>query len=230
MAVNEYLATAFGVTGAIWTIIQWIIVVTIIGVIIGVVVMILRYNIKVRVREIIGGKTRIIDERAREVKDNEGVLKWKLLWRKHHLPIPPPEAIHLTNKGKYSVEAYYLPEGEYKYVMDNGVDIEKLSNFEPLDTSDREFYASEMREAEEYRQKSWKDYILPIAGLMTILAVLIVMLVFWEDIAKPGITIVDKAAGISATQHETAIIMRDILQNRQQIEMQDIPESSSGDG
>jgi len=228
--VNEYLSTAFGVTGAIWTIIQWLIVLTIIGVIIGIVVMILRYNIKIRIREIIGGKTRIIDDRAREVKDNEGVLKWKLLKRKHCLPIPPPEAIHITHKGKYSVEAYYLPEGEYKYVLDNGVDVSKLSNFEPLDTSDREFYASEMREAEEYRKKNWTDYILPIAGIITIFGVLVVMLVFWEDIAKPGITITSTAAGVAEQQHETMVIMRDIIQNRQQIDNVELPENDASDG
>ena len=98
--VSGWLNTTFGVTGAIWTIVQWLFLITIIFVIISVVVLILRYNIKVRVREIIGGKTRIIDDRAREIKDNEGVMKWKLLKRKHSLPVPPSNAIHLTHRGK----------------------------------------------------------------------------------------------------------------------------------
>ena len=219
----DYLSTAFGVTGAIWTVIQWLIVVAIIGVVIGVVITFLKYNIRFRIREVIGGKTRIIDDRAKPVTDAEGVLKWKLFKKKTCVPIPPSSAIHLTSKGKYSVEAYYLPEGEFKYVMDNGCDKDNLVNFEPLDTADREFYASEMREAEQYRQKDWKDYILPLAGVVTILAVLIVMLVFWEDIAKPGITIVNTAAGIQEDQAETTKMLRDIIQNRQQIENIELP-------
>ena len=219
----DYMSTVFGVTGAMKSILLWLVLLVTIGAVIGVIIFILRYNIKFRVREVIGGRTRIIDDRARQVTDNEGVLKWKLLKGKTCVPIPPAEAIHLTNKGKYSVEAYKLPEGEYKYVMDNGCNKDKLTNFEPLDTADREFYASEMKEAEQYRKKDWKEYILPIAGIVTIFGVLVVMLVFWEDIAKPGITIVEKAASISQSQQETTKIIRDMVQNRQEIENIEFP-------
>ena len=217
------MSAAFGVTGAIWTVVQWSIALIILGIIIAVIVTIMRYNIKFRVREVIGGKTRIIDDRAKPITDAEGVLKWRLWKWKTNVPIPPPEAIHLTNKGKYSVEAYYLPEGEFKYVIDGGCDSSKLTNFEPLDTADREFYVAEMREAEQYRQKKWMDYILPAAGLFVIFGVLVVMLVFWEDIAKPGITISETAAQTAVTQDHTMGIIRDILQNRQQIENINIP-------
>lgn len=199
-------------------VIAFIVVVAAIGIICGLVILkIIQYKHLIRVREVTAGKTRVSDDRAREVKDKEGVLKWQLLKRRHKLPVPPAEAVHLTKKGKFAVEAYYLPEGEYKYIIDNGVDTKKLTNFEPLDTADREFYASEMREAETYRKVDWKNFILPLAGGLMILAVFVLMLIFWEDIAAPGIRIVDKAAEVSEQQAKTAEIMRDIIQDRQEV-------------
>jgi len=221
--MSEWLDTVFGVTGGIWSFVQILILAIIIGLIIVYIVFLLQHKHRVRVRIVVGGKTLVFDDRAKEIKDKEGVLKWKLLKRKHCLPVPPKEAIHLTNKGKYSVEAYYLPEGEYKYAIDNGVDEDNLTHFEPLDTGDREFYASEMREAEQYRKKDWKEFLLPLAGVFSVLIILILMLVFWEDIAKPGIQIVDKAAEIAAEQQKTMEIMRDIIQDRQTIDNIDVP-------
>lgn len=75
-----------------------------------------------------------------------------------------------------------------------------------------------MFKAEQYKKKKWTDYILPLSGVMAIMMIFILMLVFWEDIAKPGIQIVNSAAGIAETQQETAKIMRDVIQNRQTVE------------
>ena len=69
-----------------------------------------------------GDKTRIIDDKAKRIKGKDGVIKWKLRARGDFVPIPKSEAIHLTRKGKISVEAYYTPFHEYKYIDDQGVE------------------------------------------------------------------------------------------------------------
>ena len=244
----DYVGEVSKITSSIYDFLGYILLAVVIIGVVAVIVIILQYKHRVRVRCVIGGKTIIIDDRAKEIKDNEGVTKWKLFKRKHCLPPPPSKAIHITNKGKYSVEAYYLPEGEYKYVkdkgverreligkkgeycyvIDNGVNLEELTHFEPLDTSDREFYASEMKEAESYKQKKWTEYILPIAGVVSIMMVFILMLVFWEDIAKPGITITQTASGIAEQQYKTTEILRDMIQNRQTIPYTGYINSSNG--
>lgn len=214
----DYVATAANTADMIWWVIPIVLGIIILLVIIITIFILLQYKHHFRVRELTGGKTRIIDDKAKEVKDKTGVLKWRLFKRKHNVPVPPADAIHLTKKGKYSVEAYYTQTGEYKYVIDEGINPETLSNFKPLDTQDREFYANEMQKAEQYKKKKWTDYILPLSGVMVIMMVFILMLVFWEDIAKPGIQITATASGIAETQAETVKIMRDIIQNRQTVE------------
>lgn len=181
------------------------------------------YNIRFRVREVLDGNTRIIDDKAREIKDKEGVTKLKLFKRKHNVQLPPQKAYHITDKGKYCLEAYYLHEGEYKYVVDEGCDTTSLTNFKPLDTADREFYASEMREAESYKKKGWAEYLPIIAAVGTPLIVLILVFAFWGDISESTVKVAQQNAEVSKANAETTSYLRDIIQDRQKITNIDKP-------
>jgi hypothetical protein len=213
----DWMSSIFKTTSTIYNITLYVILFSFIIGIIVLIYFIKKYKHFFRVRELTGDKTRIIDDKAREIKDDTGVVKWKLLKRRHFVPVPPPEVIHLTSKGKLSVEAYYTQTGEYKYIVDNGIDNKIKSTFQPLTTEDREFYANEMRKAESYRKKSMFDMIKDALPLISLLLIFILMLVFWEDIAKPGITIVEKAGEIAKSQEETTRMLRDIIQDRQTI-------------
>lgn len=217
----DYINVLFNTTNTLYNAVMYGIVILIFITIIILIYVIRQYKHKFRVRELTGGKTRIIDDKAREIKD-EGVLKWKLLSRRHIIPVPPSDVIHITKNGSLSVEAYFTQTGEYKYVKDNGINNEMLDNFHALSTQDREFYTNEMRKAEEYKKKGIWDILRDSLPFIAILLIFILMLVFWEDIAKPGITIVEKAGEIAKSQEETARILRDTIQNRQTINNKEI--------
>jgi hypothetical protein len=70
------------------------------------------------IRKIITGGTPIIKvDKAKEFTDKKtGTIYWKLLNAKHTIARPPSEALHPTDKGNYSVEAYYLGDINYHYL------------------------------------------------------------------------------------------------------------------
>jgi hypothetical protein len=217
MAEVDYVAVASGTIGAIWVFVQILIGLGIAGLILWALWLVFAYKHSFRVRELTGDKTRVIDDKAREVKDKSGVLKWRLRRRRHFVPVPPPEAIHLTKRGKYSVEAYFTPNGEYKYIEDRGIDETTLKGFTPLTTEDREFYVNEMVLAESYKKKNVLDIIREFAPLMALMLIFILMLVFWEDIAQPSIELTKANAGTAESLRETTVALRDIVQDRQTV-------------
>jgi len=191
------------------------------------------YNIFYRIRELTGDKTRIIDEKAKRVKTKEGIIKWKLRMRRDFVPIAPAEAIHLTKKGKISVEAYYTPEHEYKYIndvgeekveqkqktydylVDKGITKNTVEGFQSLTTADREFYANEERLAQKYIKKSWTDYILPIAGMLGIIIIVVCMFMFWEDITKPTLEAQKTNIEVMKIQVEMLTQIQEIMRHAQ---------------
>lgn len=221
----DYTETAYSAMSTIWTFVQIFIGMGVAVAIIFLIWALTQYKHKFRLRELTGDKTRIIDDRAREVKRKGDPLKWRLFKTRINVPVPPPAAIHLTKKGKFSVEAYRTPEGEVKYIIDKGISAETAATFESVTTQDREFYIDEMREAESYVKKQWTEYVLPIAGVFSVLVVLILLFVFWEDIAQPAIDIQNRAGEINRKQAEIiedqrqiTLILKEIIQERQVVE------------
>ena len=191
------------------------------------------YNIHYRIREMTGDKTRIIDDKAKRIKGKDGVIKWKLRTRRDFVPIPKSEAIHLTRKGKMSVEAYYTPFHEYKYIddqgveqteikkkdyqylVDKGISADVVSSFKALNTADREFYANEFREATTYLKKHWTDYILPVAGIIALLIIMVCMFAFWEDITKPTLEAQKTNVEVTKIQVEMLQQIKEIMRHAQ---------------
>lgn len=74
-----------------------------------------RYKHKFRVKKITGTKTIVIDDKAKEFRDRDGILWWKLLKLKHIIAVPPADCLDVTDRGRHSVEAYYSDESGYQY-------------------------------------------------------------------------------------------------------------------
>jgi hypothetical protein len=217
MAV-DYMGILNNTTSTAMLVVEIVLVLGVVSLICFIIWRQVAYNIKYRVRELTGGKTRIIDDMARLVKTQGNVIKWKLKKRRHYVPIAPPDAVHMTNKGKLSVEAYFTPEGQYKYVRDNGISPDLSANFEPVTTEDREFYVNELAESEKYRKVSIWDRLAQFAPMIALMMIFVMMLVFWEDITRPNIAMAASNAQVTKDQAEIAKIQRDtmsMLQGRQ---------------
>jgi len=230
----DVAGTVAGVVDAlIWLV--WIVVIgAVVGGVLWFLFAILPYKHFVRVRILTGDKTLIFDDKAKEVKQKDGVLKWKLKKRRDTIPIPPAAAINLTKLGKYSVEAYYTSEKEYKYIIDRGINDKEKRHFHPLTTQDREFYANEMRAAEAYKKKGLWDTISQALPYVLVFGMFVMFLVFYQDIAAPSIEMqqltqqnMQKQAEITAHQAEITRLLTAREQGRQIVPTVAIPQNES---
>lgn len=146
-----------------------------------------KFKYKVRIREIVNGRKIIIDDRARLIK-KEGLEYWKLMKLKDIIPLPPPHAIDITDKGKRVVELYKNDKGEHFYIHDNS----DIGEFEPLTTEERDLLINGIDRAEKRRGKKWTEHLPMIAGLAALVLIVVCLMVFYNDMAKPLLEMGDK--------------------------------------
>lgn len=148
------------------------------------------------------------NDKAREIKvDN--VLFWKLLKRKDIIPIPPKKSLNsigrdLFGKQKWNAELYWSEEDGYIPIYDSvnkdnlhdkirilesndsGEEIFVDKPFLPFTPQQRALFIGQLRKAEQMRKKTLWEVLQNIAVPMTLALIVVMMLVFWEDIAKPA--------------------------------------------
>lgn len=178
----------------------------------------MQFKHKFRVKEVVHGRKIIIDDKARELRSKDGGLFWQLLRTKIRLPVPPAEAIEVDNKGRKCVEAYKLESGDFIYSKDLNeakdlpVEIKAIKNLderrnaveqwikeqgaiysrEPLTTSQRMILINQIEKAVLKKTKKWQDYLLPIAAMGSFVIIIVSLMIFYGDIAKPVLQMGDK--------------------------------------
>lgn len=173
------------------------------------------YKIKFNVKIITGSKKIWFYDKARVIKDKNGVvICWQLLRRRHRVPIPPPQAIEINNKGKLVVTAYYTEEGEYIYSIDKN---DSLRGIDPLTTDDREFFLNELKKAETRKGFKWQDHLMTMGALLFVLVIIVLSFVYWEDISKPAVQISENFEKAQQYNMETTKMLRDIINEQQSI-------------
>ncbi|MHA1880243.1 MAG: hypothetical protein ACTSYG_07575 [Candidatus Heimdallarchaeota archaeon] len=170
------------------TVLLVIIGVVIAGLLFWLIYNISKYKFRFVVRELVSGRKRIKNDKARLWKDKRGVEYWKLLKSKALVPVPPVDAIDIDTRGKYFVEAYKTPGGEYHYIVDNAnIDFNDIS-LEPVTTNQRAMLADQIKLANDRRKKSIWEHLQPIAGGLMVVAVFIILIAFYGKIAEPFLT------------------------------------------
>jgi hypothetical protein len=114
----EWLKDIFSVSDIFFLIIWILLGCVAIGAIIFWIVQMSKYKHKIRIRVTASDRKFIVDDKFKVIKDDEGIVWWKLLKRKHLIPVAPADAIEISSRGSMVVEAYYTDEGEYIYTTD----------------------------------------------------------------------------------------------------------------
>lgn len=161
-----------------------------------------KFKYKVRVREIVNGRKIVIDDKARLIK-KDGLEYWKLMKLKDIIPLPPPGAIDITDKGKRVVELYKNEKGEHFYIHDN-VDIQE---FQPFTTEERDLLINSIDRAEKRRGKKWTEHLPLLAGLAALVLIVVCLMVFYNDMAKPLLEMGEKYNQNAEIQHKTLEIL-----------------------
>jgi len=206
--------------GLVTTAVTWILwgIIVICGIVLTwIIVTILRFKHKIRIRIITGSKKFIKDDKFRIVHNKDGNRYLMLMKRRHKLPLPPPESIDLIGSmfgTKMCVEVYYTEEGEYKYIKDDkevkevkglfskfGAKPAKatgtyayisdqnthIKSFAPLDTDQRLLLIDGIAKANARKGISWMQYTPLIASGMVLVIIFVLALAFWEDITAPSL-------------------------------------------
>lgn len=170
--------------GAGYNIVLGVLAIIIIGGLVGLLVWMSIHNKKIRVRYVTKNGSFVIDDKARR-KNVDGVEYWSLLKMKLVVSPPPSAAINMTNKGKLMAECY-LKEGsqEPAWIIDGGP--EEGFDTAMLTTQERALLIQRVIKATQRRRKGLLDTIAQIATPIALVMVVIVMLVFWENIAEPA--------------------------------------------
>jgi hypothetical protein len=138
------------------------------------------------------------------------------------------EAIFPTIKGKDHIDAYRTKNGQYYFVNDKGIDDgiktpkdDVVSNFEAMNTMDRDFYANEWEEAEKYKKKSIWELATAAAPWFIIFLMFTMLIINWDSIAKPAL---DSQKEALKMQQENTKLIKEIQKTTAILNGVQIPE------
>jgi len=202
----------------------------------------LSYKNKFRIKEVVKGRYIIHDDKYKEWKDKDGIVWCRLLKRREITTLPPPEAIELDKKGNKVVEAYRLSSGEYIYAKDVSepipLSIQNITDtatrdqtvktwlkehgnviaaYQPLTSNQRLIFLGQLEKAYARKTKQWQDYLLPMTSIAALLILVVCLMIFWGDIAKPIIEANQQQIALQTLQKEQLQLIKEIKYSIQQI-------------
>lgn len=204
---------------------SWIVWIIVIGALVGALLYLISFKHSVGIRVLTrNGNNLPVKDRAREIKV-DGVVYWKLMKRKHIIPVPPAESLVIRKSGanpkfyaefSYSDETGYVPL-EYDVTTDNFNDKLKMIQhgkvvqdpFQPFTSNQRSLYVMQLRKSETRRKKDILERITALATPIVLVMLVICILIFWEDVAKPGKEIAELNLQM---QEKTLVVLDQIVE------------------
>lgn len=178
-----------------------------------------QYKHTIVIREVLNKRKIVTVDKFRVWTDPKTGIEWYKLQRfKQQIPVAPKEALELTRKGKMFCEAYRLPNGDIIFLRDETSDIDNIDkndNFQPITSSQRVIQYHLYENKMKFKRKTWKDLIIPIVGLLALTIIVVSLLAFWGDLAKPVLEMGDKLGAITQTQGDITESLKEIIQKEQ---------------
>lgn len=195
----------------------------------------------IRIKEVVNGRKIIHDDKFKIKVDPDGTAWFRLKKFRALIPQAPEEAIELDSKGRKVVEAYKLSSGEYIYAKDISEplpeDIDSITDqekrekrikewtksrtavdaYQPLTTKQRVILISQIKKAQGRRKKSWKEQLPMLVGLGALVILVVSLMIFYGDIAKPTLIMADKVLESKKIDTEQLEILGEIKNDIQQI-------------
>lgn len=211
------------------TVILWL---TIIIAVIAIIILawyFMSFKHRIRIRKIVKGRVIIIDDKAKEYKSKDGDLWWKFLKTKIKVTAPPEEAIEIGRKGKLICEGFLLKDNQFVWRIDvsdekdliNAVNAVK-GDHKLFTSQERALYAKELRDSEQYKKKKISDLLAIAAPYIAIIMIFALFLIFFNEVVTPAKELGTSIKESVALQRETMIIVRDIVQNRETMLLENI--------
>lgn len=177
-----------------WYYLLIFLILILIGVVIYIIVDRRKYRHLVEVRELSKGRKLIYHDKAKDYKGKDGGNFWKLKKEKdsvkRYLSVPPDEAIELNNKGQKCVTIYRDDTGSYQYQVDGTNNLGSEVDIQPLKTNHRITMMDNFKKAQERSPGQFlMKYGVPLGFGLLCVILLVSVLIFWGEIAKPAVEI-----------------------------------------
>lgn len=202
MADDLGLGSALGITGntvsgavsGLTQAVIWIIGILILCGIVWLILWWTSFKFRVRIREIVNGRTIISEDRAKRIKDRNGTYWWKLRKLRTKMPEPPSECIDINKKGKKILELFRADDGSFIPISVNfdytkwkkeEFDSKKVEAFKPFSSNQRTMYVHELRESETYKKKKLGEVLMALAPYIAVVLILVVFMLFFGEVVKP---------------------------------------------
>jgi hypothetical protein len=182
----------------------------------------LLYNKRVKVWRIRGESLKLIDDKAKRIKDKNGVIFWKFKKSKIKWDVPPDEVITSDSKGKEVAQCYLTATDEVVWIK-HSFDLNKLTelaenatkrikddsehvltedektalhvvrSFKPVPTNHRQSYAYQQEQAKKYTDKRDLLQFVPMAmSGMFVILLLVVVFMFFGKFIDPITDLTEK--------------------------------------
>ena len=197
-----------GILASIGKTLFYIIIMAIAGGIIIVLLTLEQYKHKIVIdKETRNGKFTLI-KRWKKVIEDDGTIWLKMLFDKTKHGFPDPDAIKMTKKGKFIVEAYER-DGSLIYKKDtNNPD----SSYEPLKSNERILYRNQM--------------VIQVIPFIALMIIIVVAFSYWGEVTAGAASVGTKLDDTAEHLEETTLILKEIIQREQIIrDRQDKPPS-----
>lgn len=196
------------------------------------IVMETKYKHRITIKECVGGKKRIINDKFRIKKDATGIW-WKT--RKTRALIPENlEAAEVTTKGKIYVEYYLLDGGTYVPAVDKfdpytGAMEKTISNhMQPMTTSQRSLYLEQVKKAERDKKKSISEIVQAAIPYAVLIIILVCIMVFWGEFMQPAIDATEQFESVSENLVSVTDRLDSMINNKEIIVSQEAGNVLSG--
>ena len=194
------IAAGVGST-ALDVILYAIIGVLVIG-IVGLLIYMLSFKHKVRIRYVTKEGSFIIDDKARRV-ERDGVTLWNLLKTKKDVSPPPKESINITKKGHLVAECYITEDNPEPVWITDSRELE-IAGFKALTTSQRSLTVARIRKAQSRIKKNLWEQIQQVILPVTMVLMVAIPFIFWGDLTASSENAINQAGTIAKQNAEIA--------------------------
>jgi len=192
MAAADYIGIFTGFMDSI----LWIVMLLAVGFVAFVFWQLAKYKIKLVVRKLARGRTVVKLDKARVVKDKNGVVWWKFLKHKSKVAEPPSDCIDIDSKGKQFCEFYQLDASTFVPMKDiieeHDLHEGRFKLFEPLTTQQRALYTHELMVSDSYKQPNKSELIAKAIPYVALVLILTIFMLFFKEAASPIIEVGQK--------------------------------------
>lgn len=161
------------------------------------------------------------DYKFREIRDKNGLTWFQFLKKNKFCPhkqkyisseTVPRDAIMVTAKGRFTITGTWSEDKQLQFLKPK---IDAEADYEILTSNQKNIYLRQMRSSEEWKKKTTAELIMQFATYGGLVIIVVALLIFYSEIAKPVLTMGDKVATMQQETTKQLQLIESIINDKQ---------------